>query len=114
MSGLVGGSLLAALYLGLPFGSLQRIGELVDHPAGLMKDFYDYFYRTGRSLGEGFGPVGGFLYPPLFGILMMPFAWLSPRDAQFLWGASRRFPPSGWRRFPRGLRHPGSFGRLSR
>ena len=87
VSGLVGGSLLAVLYLALRFESLQGIGELVDHSPGLMKDFYDYFYRTGRSLGEGGGPVGGFLYPPLFGLLMVPFAWLSPRHAQFLWGA---------------------------
>ena len=85
-AGFLIGLVLGAAYLGVRFESLQGIGESVDHSPGLMHDFSMYFYRTGKSLMAGGGPVGGFLYPPTLGILMMPFSLLSLADARFLWG----------------------------
>lgn len=85
-AGFLIGLILGAAYLGVRFESLQGIGESVDHSPGLMHDFSMYFYRTGKSLMAGVGPVGGFLYPPTLGILMMPISLLSPADARFLWG----------------------------
>lgn len=86
VTGLLIGLVIGAAYLGVRFESLQGIGESVDHSPGLMQDFSVYFYRTGKSLVAGGGPVGGFLYPPPLGLLMMPVSLLSPADARFLWG----------------------------
>jgi hypothetical protein len=85
-AGFVLGLILGAGYLGLRFETLQGIGESVDHSPGLMQDFSMYFYRTGKSLMESGGPVGGFLYPPPLGLLMMPVSLLSPERARLLWG----------------------------
>lgn len=86
VSGFVLGVALSALYLGARFPSLAAFSEAVDHTPDLMHDFWMYFYRTGLSLREGAGPVGGFLYPPLFGILMVPVSLLSVPSAKLLWG----------------------------
>ncbi len=80
------GIVLSAAYLALRFGSLTALGESVDHFPGLMVDFSMYFYRTGKSLMAGTGPVGGFLYPPIFGLMMMPLSYVSPARAELLWG----------------------------
>lgn len=75
------------VYCRLTFHSLARFMAVVDHCPVTFCDFANHYLPMGRQILAGTGPVPGFLYPPFFALLLLPFAPLPDAVATFAWGA---------------------------
>lgn len=75
------------VYCRLTFHSLARFMTVVDHCPVTFCDFANHYLPMSRQVLAGTGPVPGFLYPPFFALLLLPFAPLPDAAATFAWGA---------------------------
>jgi alpha-1,2-mannosyltransferase len=76
----------AILFLALCAACYFEINVLEQIPDGGPQDF-NVYYHAGQDVADGKTPYGdrGYLYPPLFALLMTPLARLSLIQAQWVW-----------------------------
>ncbi len=79
------GSAVAVLRLG--FGDLDGLARAIDHAPQAFYDFGAIYVRAGGAILSTPEPVEGFFYPPVFALLMVPFAAVPMEVALPVWAA---------------------------
>ncbi|MDI3511803.1 MAG: alpha,2-mannosyltransferase [Betaproteobacteria bacterium] len=77
---------LMSLYYFWQWGSVSEFVLAIDHHPQLFQDFLGHYYPMGRSIDEADAPVKGYYYSAFFAVLLMPFKWLEPVPALWVWG----------------------------
>lgn len=76
---------LVALFHLLAWGSYAEFSASVDFNRGALEDFMGPYFTTARGVLAGEGSADGFLYSPLFALLLVPLGALEPGPASWAW-----------------------------
>ena len=77
---------LIAMYYLSQWSSLSDFVLSIDHHPQLFQDFLGHYYPMGRSIDVAQAPVKGYYYSAFFAVLLVPFKWLDPVPALWMWG----------------------------